>query len=1043
MGSLMTDSIRNRFRLLCLAAATSALVACGGGADSPEVPPFYPEADEEWTLVWSDEFDGDSLDTANWEAQIGDGSDYGLERWGNNEQQWYLAENATVADGMLTITAKAEEVVEGFPYTSARLRTANKFDFQYGRVEIRAQAAPGQGLWSAGWMLPTDSPYGTWAAIGEVDIMEVVNADTDAERAFQTLHYGFPWPLNQQTGTDVEISDPSDSFHVYAIEWEADELRWFVDGEHVLTIGADHYYSYYFKDTTEGYLQAEGDAPFDTPFHVLLNLAVGGFLPGPVEPGDIPSDFIIDYVRVYECSYGLADGDGCNSNVDRSLERPDAQDPFQDSFPLYTDGADSLEWTVGGEQVVRELAVNSFFDNEGSLTFMETEVEGRGTVIEVMTSNSGNVSINAVDGETTELFGFGNNPNYWELHAGELAFDLYVDSASTDMDSSILIKMDSGYPALGQVELKVADLPMDQWFTYKVQVNDLLAFRAEGLSELDTSSIVSFFVLEPTSSAHVRIDNIGLSCGHPVANGCGIRAPGGDVDGALVPVYVNGEVGPLWDRGICGSDTGTGFADYCGDGNTSNHITWTETDSGDPDIGTALMVNFAADGEDGVFFFGSAGGVDVSDFRAEGKLVWDMRIPADTAAAGVVYKVDCFFPCSTGDIQLDLSDYTPGTWQTFEVTVAELEDFGLDLTNVNTGIVAFPTFGDQQGYSFEIANVRWEVEGSGGGGTPSTGFAGTWQIAPEAGSLGVGPAEFDISWWNADDGVIAVRDCLFDDEYIFNRDGSFQNELQSETWLEPWQGVAEGCGAPVAPHDGGGEATWVFDEAAGELTLNGRGAYLGIPKAVNGSELASPNETPDSVTYNAYLQEDGSAMFTVESGAGVWWNYKMVKTAEPPALPPVVGVWTLTSQAGSLGVGPAEFDISWWNADDGVIAVRDCLFDDQFEFAADGTFSNNLQDATWLEPWQGVAEGCGEPISPHDGNGDATWTYDAEAGTVTLNGLGAYVGIPKAVNGAELTSPNEAPDSITYNVYVEDDGTLWLTVEAGDGVWWNYNLTQQ
>jgi beta-glucanase (GH16 family) len=715
MGFPMFNALCARARLTVPAVLLPLLSACGGGGAEPvDNTPFFPAAEDEWQLVWSDEFDGDSLDPANWEPQIGDGSEYGLDRWGNNEQQWYLAENATVADGFLTITAKAEEVVTGFPYTSARLRSANKFEFQYGRVEIRAQAAAGQGLWSAGWMLPTDSPYGSWAAIGEIDIMEIVNAETDNERTFQTLHYGFPWPLNQQTGTDVEVEDPAGTFHVYAIEWEGDEIRWFVDDRHILTIGADHYYSYYYKSTSEGYEQAPNDAPFDTPFHLLLNLAVGGNLPGVVEPGDIPSAMVVDYVRVYECSYGLPDGNGCNSNADRTLERPDAQDPFEASFPLYTDGAEAFSWVIGGETVERQLAVNSFWNNDGALSFMEVEEEGRGTVIEVTTSNLGNISINSVDESTTELFGFGNTPNFFELHAGALSFDMYIDSASTDLDSSILIKMDSGFPALGFKELKVSEMPLDTWFTYHVKVNDLLA--NSGDQPLDTSALVSLFVLEPTSFAKVKVDNIALSCGHPGRNGCGVRPPGGEVDGAFVPVFIDGEVGPLWDKGICGSDTGTGFTDYCGDGNTNNHITWTVTDSGDPDIGNALSVNFAADGEDGVFFFGSAGGVDLSDFTAGGKLKFDMRIPSSTVSTGMIWKVDCFFPCSTGDQVLDLSGYTADTWETFEFDVSTLAGLGVDLTRVNAGLVLFPTFGAQQGYSFEVGNVRYEVESAGGGG---------------------------------------------------------------------------------------------------------------------------------------------------------------------------------------------------------------------------------------------------------------------------------------------------------------------------------------
>ena len=148
---------------------------------------------------------------------------------------------------------------------------------------------------------------------------------------------------------------------------------------------------------------------------------------------------------------------------------------------------------------------------------------------------------------------------------------------------------------------------MDEWFTLSVPINELL--ENFGRRRLDTSRVSRLLVVESDAPAHMQIDNVTLACGHPSRKGCGIRPPGGEVDGSLVPVFTSeGVVGPLWDRGMCGYDTLVN-GDYCGDGNTTNLITWTLSDSGDPEIGTALMVNFANSGADGVFFFGSAGGV--------------------------------------------------------------------------------------------------------------------------------------------------------------------------------------------------------------------------------------------------------------------------------------------------------------------------------------------------------------------------------------------------------------------------------------------------
>ena len=131
------------------------------------------------TLVWSDEFDGPTVDPANWEFMIGNGAEYGIPGWGNNELQYYTsrAQNVYVSGGALHIVARRESYA-GYEYTSARLRTMNRREFLYGRIEARMILPSGQGLWPALWMLPTNSPYGGWAASGEIDIMESVNIPT-------------------------------------------------------------------------------------------------------------------------------------------------------------------------------------------------------------------------------------------------------------------------------------------------------------------------------------------------------------------------------------------------------------------------------------------------------------------------------------------------------------------------------------------------------------------------------------------------------------------------------------------------------------------------------------------------------------------------------------------------------------------------------------------------------------------------------------------------------------------------------------------------
>ena len=1048
-------------RIVFLLSASLMIASCGGGsAESPVVEdPFYPVAEEEWELVWQDEFEGDSLDAANWEPQIGDGSDYGLDRWGNGEQQWYLAENATVSDGMLTITARSQQVVSGFPYTSARLRSANKFDFQYGKVEVRAKAALGGGLWSAVWMLPTDTPYGTWAGSGEFDIMEVVNAGTARERTFLTAHHGFEWPLNQQAGMDVDVEAPGEQFHTYSIEWSDNLIHWFIDDEHLMTVGAEHYYSYYYAGLNEGFKNGSESAPFDVPFHLLINLAVGGNLPGTVNNADIPSDMVVDYVRVYRCTYDNDGGRGCNSNVNRLLERPGAQEPFMASFPLYTDAAESLSWLIAGEPLVRELAVNSFWDNEGSLSWMEAEVEGRGAVIDISTSNMGNVSISAADGEDIELFGFGNSPNWWEKHAGELKFDLFIDSAGTDLDSELLIKMDSGYPALGTMPLAVSEMPLDQWFTISVPVAELI--KNAGSLPLNTSQVVSLFVLEPTSYAHVMLDNVELACGHPAQNGCGIRPPGGEVDSTLVPVFTDGEVAPVWDRGACAYDTTVG-GDYC-ENDSLNLITWDVSDSGDPDIGMAMNVNFGNNGADGVFFFAASAGVDLSTFVGNGKLKFDLRLPPETAAAGMVFKVDCFYPCGTGDQQIDLTGYEPGTWQTFEYDVASLIGMGLNVSNINAGLVLFPTWGNQQGYSFEVANVRYEADSADGGedggssGNPNAppyavlkngevaaawedGISGFDEGIGYNSCVGEGGAECpNLSWSFVED---AERGSVLQVEHGPGFAGLFFGSTETRDLSDYLGGVlsfdikvvAEGVNTAgfimkadcVYPCSSG-------DKAIGTVGLNGWETveYPVIDLVLGGLNLQKVNT--GLVIFPLGGQTDG-VVYRLDN---IEW-----KASIPSEGGPVAGTWRIASEEGALKVGPGEFDGSWWQLGDADVTTRACLLDDLYILGSDGSFSNDMGGETWLEGWQGVDEGCGTPIEPHDGSVPATWSYDEAAGQVTVEGMGAFLGLAKAFNGGELAAPFEAPASITYNVYPEDDGSLTVTVPIADPGWWTFKLVR-
>ena len=239
-------------------------------------------------LVWSDEFDGDSLDYSKW------GIEQNAFGGGNSELQIYTDRptNVRVEGGHLVLEAHKDNAgISGTvrEYSSGRVRTKKRGDWKYGRIEVRAKMPKGQGIWPAIWMLPTDEQYGGWAASGEIDIMEF--RGQNEQEVLGTLHYGGGWPKNTFSGSSFKLTEGSfsDDFHTFAIDWEEGKIVWSVDGKPYQTQTKWH------SDN------AKFPAPFDQEFHLLLNLAVGGhFVGNPDATTELPQKFLVDYVRVYQ-----------------------------------------------------------------------------------------------------------------------------------------------------------------------------------------------------------------------------------------------------------------------------------------------------------------------------------------------------------------------------------------------------------------------------------------------------------------------------------------------------------------------------------------------------------------------------------------------------------------------------------------------------------------------------------------------------------------------------------------------------------------------
>ena len=241
------------------------------------------------TLVWSDEFD--TFDTSVWTPLTGDGSQFGIPGWGNNELQWYTGrnENVRVENGNLVIEARRDNIGGKF-YSSARIVSAGNADFLYGRFEARIQLPSTPGIWPAFWMLPTGSPYGNWPSSGEIDIMESVNF---ADRIYGTIHFGNEGQGSiTSSGTILTGEDYGSQFAVYRVDRYPDRMEWYLDGQLYHTA----YSTSWFSGATNNFL-----APFEQNFHFILNVAVGGNFPGnPNGSSQFPQRMLVDWVRVYE-----------------------------------------------------------------------------------------------------------------------------------------------------------------------------------------------------------------------------------------------------------------------------------------------------------------------------------------------------------------------------------------------------------------------------------------------------------------------------------------------------------------------------------------------------------------------------------------------------------------------------------------------------------------------------------------------------------------------------------------------------------------------
>ena len=688
----------------------------------------------------SDEFSGTSLSSTGWTFENGDGTEFGIPGWGNNELQIYTEDQVTVADGNLLITAieagaptgtsgKSSAVISqatSGDFRSGRIRSNTVVDMSQpaGRVEVRAKMPFGQGIWPAIWMLPTQDvvdEFGIWPLTGEIDIVEAINLGVDGKQTIQsTIHYGFPFPDNSFDYVLYEPGlNPQDNFHIYAMEWETDsennrgEIRFYFNDVHYATHTSDRWFA--VQDNSDGtFTELDDPAPFDRTFNVLINLAVGGNLPGNPDATTVfPRVLEVDYVRVFECEFPEA-GE-CTTGIDESIQPVGSGVIEAEKLVVFDDAINSEAWPDGVFAFDQALG---FADCAG--TDLQDCVSMSWEVVTSDDPTRGQVyQVNyAPDAQFAGII-LGSNRSGADLSnfaSGEVVFDLNV--TSNPEDANFIMKVDCvGCPVdAGQREQNLGT-PGAGWNEIRIPVADLInANGGPGNGGLVIGDVTTGLVLFPafgsTAGVSYQIDNIRWISGEDSGSGSTTGT------GAVYSDALDGQ----WVDGISAFDQAIGFSSCSNDGGAEcPSVNWEEVAVDDTARGTVLGVTYASDAQFAGMIVGlNNAGLDMSEF-ATGNVIFDVNVTSNPSSAPFIMKIDCVgCPVDAGQREQNLGTPNAG-WQTFTVPVADLINAnggpskgGLVIESVTTGLVLFPAFGSTAGVEYQLDNVRWEA-GAGGG----------------------------------------------------------------------------------------------------------------------------------------------------------------------------------------------------------------------------------------------------------------------------------------------------------------------------------------
>ena len=798
------------------------LTACADQAnDNAADDPVPPSPSFE--LVFSEEFDGTELDETLWEIELGDGRAEGLTRWGNGEEQFYSADNIRVEDGDLVITSRAEEIVveeiDGnsfitsragesvlediddnianpgtYGYTSGRLRTQgqDRFEFAFGRIEARIKMPAAQGIWSAFWLLASDpSPYIVWAAKGEIDIIETYARGTGLVPepfASGAVHFGGPFPFNlfdtqstldyeELTGAGVFPNgfDFFSDYHVYALEWDDEEIRWYIDGINFYSVKTTNFYSLptdipttespnnlsdTFKYSSPNEEQRLGvgiatseTAPFDSRlgqrFHILLNSAVGGSLPEVVEePPSVDDPLLlegdemrVDWVRVYRCN--MADEEGFGGAACRNFEGrrgialpEDPRNPgetilpnftnvalsdesivydvFGTGFDLFVDGPDAEQIPDGPEFFIRA------FNDATWETVLDPELDS--TVIRALASPtaSGAQGISFVADEDVILAGATSSVN-------NLVFDLYIEDEfnGTAVDDAYL---STGGPGNGPRIARIAITSGEN-----NQEGDFLFLPLDEIGAGNWRRFIlplNFIINDGNNFGAGAADlgdinrlielafaGVNLRIDNVYFNCAG--APCGVVGG--VEVFID-DIDPIWDRGIVGDDTFERFripsnADYTDP--DCCHVQWdvVELPAGELDFngeprGNVVESRFGTTGIFGaVNFIGASNAFPAIGALTNGEFSFDIRVTRNDENAQLLFKID---GDNSSTEEQSLGDLPLNEWRSFSCPISTLAAQGLDTTRITAPFIIVPgNRGSAQGITVQWDNVRFSPRSTG------------------------------------------------------------------------------------------------------------------------------------------------------------------------------------------------------------------------------------------------------------------------------------------------------------------------------------------